>query len=175
MSVLALPVSLQDHIQGAEAASVTLVEYGDYQCPHCAEAHAMIREIQRQLGNSLRYVFRHFPWPDHPQSQQAAEAAEAAGAQGKFWAMHDRLFAAQDALDDGSLVEYAVELNLNVDRFLSEVTGDVHVPRILEDINSGTASGVCSTPALFVNEFRYCNTLDRDTLCVQIDRLMSAS
>ncbi len=175
MPALTSPVTHQDHIQGGEAAIVTLVEYGDYQCPHCAEVYRTIREIQQQLGDPLRLVFRHFPRPDlHSHSFHAAEAAEAAGAQGKFWEMHDRLFASQRALDDGSLVEYAVELDLEVNRFLAEMAADVYVPRIVADINSGTASGVSSTPALFINSSRYCDAFDCNSLLVLIDRWISS-
>ncbi|WP_088892349.1 DsbA family protein [Leptolyngbya ohadii] len=174
MSVLTAPVSQRDHIQGSEAAIVTLVEYGDYQCPHCAEVHKIIGAIQQQLGNSLRFVFRHFPQSElHPDSLHAAEAAEAAGSQGKFWEMHDRLFAAQNALDDGSLVEYAVDLNLEINQFLSEMAGDVHLPRITQDQESGTASGVCSTPALFLNGSRYCGSTNHNRLFEAIDRLIT--
>ncbi|MCU0550527.1 MAG: DsbA family protein [Leptolyngbya sp. Prado105] len=174
MSILTSPVSHLDHIQGSKSAIVTLVEYGDYQCPHCAKACKIIRAIQQQMGDSLRFVFRHFPQAQlHPDSLHAAEAAEAAGSQGKFWEMHDRLFAAQNALDDGSLVEYAVEMELDVDRFLSEMAGDIHVPHIVEDIESGTASGVCSTPTLFINEHHYDLALELESLRTQIQQKLT--
>src|SRR5919199_5615233 len=114
-SQLPLPVAERDHIQGPSTAPVTLVEYGDYECPYCGAAHPIVKEVQRRLGDRLRFVFRHFPLTNvHPHAQHAAEAAEAAGAQGKFWAMHDTLFEHQRALDDAHLEEHAAALGLDV-------------------------------------------------------------
>src|SRR5580765_3448668 len=107
---LTMPVGTRDHAQGPADAPVTLVEYGDYECPHCGRAHPIVKEVQRRLGSKLRFVFRHFPLKEiHPHAEHAAEAAEAAGAQGKFWEMHDRLFERQFALEDSSVLEYAAD------------------------------------------------------------------
>lgn len=171
MSVLALPVSSRDHIQGIETAIVTLVEYGDYQCPDCANAHGIIQEIQQQLGNQLRYVFRHFPCAEfHPQSQQAAEAAEAAAGQGKFWQIHDHLFANQHALTDGDLAEYAALLELDVMQFLRDMAEDVYAQRVQEDVDSGIQSGVCQTPTFFINRLRYEGTCNKEMLIASLTR-----
>src|SRR5881275_517537 len=111
-------VSQHDHQQGPETAPVTVVEYGDYECPYCGEAYPIVKEIQLRLGERLRFVFRNFPLKEaHPHAEHAAEAAEAAAGQGKFWQMHDSLFEHQQALDDAHLVRYAAELKLDVDRF----------------------------------------------------------
>ena len=110
-NVLTLPVGERDHCQGIASAPITLVEYGDYQSPDCAQAHHLIQFIQQRLGEQLRFVYRHFPCCNlHPEAQHAAEAAEAAGRQGKFWQIHDCLFANQQALHNGYLVDYATDL-----------------------------------------------------------------
>lgn len=171
MNLLALPVSDRDHVQGLLTAPIMLVQYGDYQCPHCAETHSIIQALQQQLGEQLCFVYRHFPCHDiHPDAQHAAEAAEAAGSQGKFWEMHDCLYANRQALSNGHLVEYAIALNLDFDQFLREVTGDVHVEHIKEDFESGKASGITTTPAFFINGFRYSNTLDQYALLGVIEQ-----
>lgn len=165
MNILTLPISSRDHRRGLTTASVTLVQYGDYQCPACADACLIVQEIKQLLGNRLCFVYRHFPQLElYPHGQHAAEAAEAAASQGKFWEMHDYLFAHQNALNDGFLVEYAVELNLDVQRFLQEVTGDFYVQRVLEDKESGRKSGIISTPTFFINCYRYDSDWNRDSL-----------
>lgn len=116
---LTQPVTERDQVQGLLSAAIILVQYGDYQCPHCKEAHAVIKQVQQQLGSELCFVFRHFPLTQiHPQAQQAAEVAEVASDQGMFWQMHEMLFAHQQALGDGYLVQYANDLGLNMSRFL---------------------------------------------------------
>src|SRR6185503_17619858 len=115
---LASPVTEEDHRQGLDEAPVTLVEYGDYECPHCGRAHPIVKEAQRRLGNKLRFVFRNFPLAEkHPHAVRAAEAAEAAGGQGKFWEMHDRLLEHQEALTDVNLVQHAMALELDATLF----------------------------------------------------------
>src|SRR5881396_2746169 len=117
-AALTLPVGERDHIQGPADAAVTLVEYGDYECPHCGRAYPIVKAIQKHMERKLRFVYRNFPLREsHPHAQCAAEAAEAAGAQGRFWEMHDRLFERQFALEDHNLLEYAAELGFDVDRF----------------------------------------------------------
>ena len=168
MTLLTLPVSGRDHIQGVETAAVTLVEYGDYQCPHCAEAHQTIKRLQQQLQGQLQFVFRHFPCiAVHPQAQQAAEAAEAAAGQGQFWQMHDCLLTQQHALEAADLVEHATGLGLDTLRFLRDLADRVYAERVQQHAASGLASGVRQTPTFFINRIRY----DGDLSCAA---LMSA-
>ena len=156
-STLTLPASpARDHIIGPADAAVTLVEYGDYECPFCAAANPIVKAIEAQAGDAIRFVFRHFPLTTmHPQAELAAEAAEAAAAQGKFWAMHDTLYANHPRLDDRSLLGYAASLGLDVDHFSREVGGHIYLPRINEDFMSGVRSGVNGTPSFFINGVRH--------------------
>jgi len=153
---LALPVAKRDHIQGPIDAPVTLVEYGDYECPYCGQTYPIIKSIQKRLGNRLCFAFRNFPLVNsHPHAQHAAEAAEAAGAQGKFWEMHDMLFENQEALDDEDIVRYATTLGLDANRVISEVLTGIHSARVREDFRSGARGGVNGTPTLFINGVRH--------------------
>jgi protein-disulfide isomerase len=149
---LSVPVGERDHIRGPTTAPITLVEYGDYQCPHCATAHPIIIELGRRLGDRLRVVFRNFPRPErHPHAEHAAEAA---GAQGKFWQMHDLLFEHfkhQPALEEANLVGFAAELGLDLERFERELAEHVHAARVREDVDGGLRSGVNRTPTFFIN------------------------
>ena len=141
-----------DHTRGAEAAAVTLVEYGDFECPFCGEAYRIVREVERRYGERVRFVFRHFPQPEiHPYAQRAAEVAEAAAAQGKFWEMHDYLFEHQPSLAVPDLLRYAADLGLDVDRIRTELEERVYRDRVLADVASGQQSGVPGTPGFFVN------------------------
>lgn len=159
------PVGERDHAQGPADAAVTLVEYGDYECPHCGRAYPIVKEVQRRLGTALRFVFRNFPLKEsHPHAEHAAEAAEAAGAQGKFWEMHDALYEHQDALDDRSLVRYAAALGLDGDTFEHELRTHVHKTRVHEDFMSGVRSGVNGTPTFFIDGVRFDDSWDPDTL-----------
>ena len=150
--LLTLPVSRQDHAQGPAAANITLVEYGDYHSAQCAAAHLWVKTLQKQMGERLRFVFRHFPQAGLP--PHAAEAAEAAGRQGRFWEMHDTLFARYPALGSGFLVEYADALGMDIRRFLQDMTQDVSLNRVRRDRESGVQSGVLETPTFFVNGVR---------------------
>lgn len=153
---LIVPVSDRDHSQGNPTAKITLVEYGDYQCPDCQIAHNFIPLIQKQLGEQLRFVFRHFPQPHlHPEAYHAAEAAETAASQNKFWDMHAHLFQHQHQLTDSYLVEYAIALFLDVNQFLAEMASDRHFARVQADIDSGIQSGVLKTPTFFINDTKY--------------------
>ena len=155
-AVLAVPVSERDHIRGPANAPITLVEYGEFECPFCGMAYPVVRELGRRLGDRLRIVFRHFPLRDqHPHAQRAAEAAEAAAAQGKFWEMHDRLFERQQALDDAQLTRYAAELGLDTERFRRELSEQRHRARVQDDVLSGLHSGVRGTPMFFINGMRH--------------------
>ena len=160
-SSLLVPPSAQDHIQGVLSAKVVLVMYGDYQCSRSANVYKMIKAIKRELSAAfgedyLCFIFRHFPQTQiYPHAQRAAQAAVAAAAQGKFWLMSDTLFDHQQRLENGYLVEYANDLGLDIPQFLKELSKQVHVDRINEDIEGGMQSGVTTTPALFINGIRY--------------------
>jgi Na+/H+ antiporter NhaA len=163
---LAEPVDPErDHIRGAEDAPVTLLEYGDYECPYCGIAEAAVRELLASMGDDVRYVWRHLPLNDvHPSAQLAAEAAEAAGAQGAFWPMHDVLLAHQDELRPMHLRRYAEQLGLDVERFRDELRRREHLPRVADDVGSADASGVAGTPSFFINGRRHEGGYDIDTL-----------
>jgi protein-disulfide isomerase len=146
------PVTRLDHVRGAERARITLVEYGDFECPYCAGAEPALRQLLALHPSTLRLVFRHFPLEGvHPHALLAAEASEAAGAQGRFWEMHDLLLARQSHLDAAHLREYAAELGLDLARFTAEMDDEVYRQRVREHIAGGNASGVRGTPGLFVN------------------------
>jgi protein-disulfide isomerase len=162
---LTLPVSAHDHAAGPADAPVTLVEYGDYECPHCGAAYPIVKEIQKRLGDRLRFVFRNFPLTQiHPHAAHAAEAAEAAGAQGRFWEMHDWLFEHQRHLGDALLVRAAETLGLDTGRVRRELEEGIHHPRVREDFMSGVRSGVNGTPTFFINGQRYDGSWDPETL-----------
>lgn len=165
------PVGERDHVQGPDDAPVTLVEYGDYECPHCREVTPVIEELRGRFGDRLRYVYRHFPIrSSHPHAQLAAEAAEAAGAQGKFWEMHGLLFDHQGALDRSNLLEYAASLGLDVERFERELSEHTYAQRVRQDFQSGMRSGAGGTPAFFLNGVRYDGPWDLDSLRVEIEK-----
>jgi protein-disulfide isomerase len=155
MSQLSKPVTFADHAQGPQDAPVTLVEYGDFECPHCGAAHPIIKTIQRHLGDRLRFVYRHFPLTQiHPHAQHAAEMAEAAGYQGKFWAMHDTLFDNQAALEDEDLVAYAEALGIDGRWAASALVAHTFAENVRQDFITGVRSGVNGTPTFFVNGVR---------------------
>ncbi len=160
-SSLLVPPSTQDWMQGVLSAKVVLVMYGDYQCPRSADVYKVIKAIKRELSASfgedyLCFIFRHFPQIQiHPHAQRAAQAAEAAAVQGQFWSMHDTLFIHQQQLESGYLVEYANDLGLDIPQFLKDLSKQVHIDRINEDIEGGIQSGVTTAPALFINNIRY--------------------
>lgn len=151
------PVDLgRDHVRGRVDAPLELVEYGDVECPFCGRATGVLSELRRRFGDDMHYVFRHLPLPDvHPHAELAAEAVEAAGAQGAFWAMHDRLFAHQDQLEAGELLDHAAALGLDLGRFARELGDGTHAARVREDVASAEASGVGGTPTFFVNGVRH--------------------
>jgi protein-disulfide isomerase len=156
MARLAMDVGARDHAQGPATAPVTLVEYGDFECPYCLAAVPIVADLQQVLGDQLRYAFRHFPLTRiHPHAQHAAEAAEAAGAQGRFFEMHHVLFGHQDALADDQLAGYAGDLGLDMTRFRSELDGHVHAGRVREDLRGGLSSGATGTPTFFLDGVRY--------------------
>ena len=166
----------EDHAQGSGAARVTLMEYGDFQCPSCGEAYPVLREVQRAFGPNLRFIFRHFPLRDsHPHASIAAEASEAAAAQGKFWEMLDRLFEHQDALDERSLLRHARKIGLDLPRFERDLLGRSHTRRVERDVESGRASGVRGTPSLFINGIPYRGPRDRASLVAALARAAVAA
>ncbi|MBX6749966.1 MAG: Na+/H+ antiporter NhaA [Micromonosporaceae bacterium] len=158
---LAVPVDPErDHIRGPMDAPVTVVEYGDFECPHCGQAEPVIRELLADYGD-VRYVWRHLPLTDvHPHAQLAAEAAEAAAAQGAFWAMHDRLFQHQDALTMADLVRYADQLGLDVEAFERDLRERTHADRVAADLESADLSSVSGTPTFFINGRRHHGAYD---------------
>jgi protein-disulfide isomerase len=164
-SKLTLPLVGRDHIQGTVDAPVTLLEYGDYECPYCGEAYAIVKAIQERLDGRLCFTFRNFPLTNsHPHAERAAEAAEAAGAQGRFWEMHDLLFENQDSLEIQNLTEYASALDLDAQQLVGEVLSRVHLARVREDFQSGARSGVNGTPTFFINGVRYDGPVTADEL-----------
>jgi len=168
---LVVPVRASDHVLGPATAPVTLVEYGDFECPHCGMAHAVLEELLAAAGDQLRFVFRNFPLTTvHPHAENAAEAAEAAGAQGRFWEMHDLLFEHQTALEDDDLVAYAAALGLNQARFIRELTSHTYATKVREDFTGGVRSGVNGTPTFFVNGYRHDDSFDLPTLAKAIAR-----
>jgi NhaA family Na+:H+ antiporter len=168
---LKLPVSDRDHVRGPADARVTLVEYGDYECPHCRQVAPIIEEIRDRFGDQLRYVFRHLPISKlHPHAQLAAEAAEAAAVQGKFWEMHDLLFREVEPLHKARLMALAGGLELDLERFERDLDEHVHADRVREDFRSGVRSGASGTPSIFLNGVRYDGPWDLDSLIAEIAR-----
>jgi Na+/H+ antiporter NhaA len=174
---LAVSVSPErDHLRGPDHAPVTLVEYGDFECPYCGQAEPVLRELLRDQGD-VRYVWRHLPLNDvHPNAQLAAEAAEAAAVQGAFWEMHDLLLDQQRALARADLIGYASELGLDVDRFAEDLEKHTGAPRVAEDVDGADLSSVTGTPTFFVNGRRHYGAYDIDTLtrAVQAARARAA-
>jgi protein-disulfide isomerase len=163
---LTVPVNIgSDHIRGSVNAPITIVEYGDFECPYTGGAYPVIKELTKQFNEKVYFVYRNFPLNDiHPHAQHAAEAAEAAAAQDKFWQMHDYLFEHQKALDDNHLLEYAQKVGLNIDRFKKEMSEHVYAHLINKSLKSGIDSGVEGTPTFFINGERYEDSWDLDTL-----------
>ena len=163
---LAVPVDPErDHIRGGEEAPVTLLEYGDYECPYCGRAEEVIRELLADFGDDLRYVWRYLPLNDvHTHAQQAAEAAEAAADQGAFWPMHDLLITHQDALELPDLERHAADIGLDVERFSENLRERRNAPRVADDVDSADLSGVTGTPSFFVNGRRHDGGYDLTTL-----------
>jgi protein-disulfide isomerase len=165
LSRLLLPIQPDDHVQGSADARLTLVEYGDYECPACGTLFLTIRQLHQQMGVDVRIVYRHYPFSGrHPHAQLAAEAAEAAGAQGKFWEMHDLLFEHQGALEQKHLTGYAQQLTLDRNTFGKALKDRTFEERVREDFRRGVANGVYGTPGLFVNGVRHDGALDAQSI-----------
>jgi protein-disulfide isomerase len=149
---LAIPVTAVDHALGTEHSPVTVVEYGDFECPICKQAAPAVKLMLERFGARTRFVFRHFPVESaHPHAMHAAQAAEAAGGQGKFWQMHDLLFDNQRHLKMANLREYAQRLELDMPRFIAEMDDEIYLQRVREHMAGGTRSHVRGTPTFFIN------------------------
>lgn len=159
-----------DHIAGPVDAPLTLVEYGDFECPYCARATGVTHELRQRFGDRLRYVFRHLPLPDvHPHAVLAARAAVAAGAQGRFWEMHDLLYRHQDKLEFEDIAAYAIELGLDIERFLDAIDDEETAERVRADTASAEASGALGTPTFFVGDRRHTGPYDAETLARELE------
>jgi protein-disulfide isomerase len=159
------PLSDEDHVIGSLEAPVTLVEFGDFECPFCGQASQILAAIEETLGDAIRFGFRHFPLTTaHPHALLAAEAAEAAAAQGQFWEMYERLYAHQHALQPGHLARYAEAIGLDLDLFRGDLRSHRHLEKIQTQIRSGALSGVNGTPTFFINGVRYDGSWDYDNL-----------
>jgi protein-disulfide isomerase len=162
---LTVPVGKDDHVLGPADAPVTLVEYGDYQCPGCGAAYPMVKAIMKRLGTKLRFVFRNMPLNEiHPNAELAAEAAEAAAAQGKFWEMHDALYEHQEQLGPDLVTRIAKRLNLDMPRFQEDLASRRFRDHVKRDFSGGVRSGVNGTPTFFIDGVRYDGTLDEQSL-----------
>jgi protein-disulfide isomerase len=156
-----VPVTKNDHSLGDEHAPITLVEYGDFECPHCGHAHPIVKGIQRDFGKRLRFVYRHFPLTQiHPHAESAAETSEFAGASGRFWEMHDLLFENQDRLSMSLFLELAAALELPAPALRSALATGEFAPKVRSDFMGGVRSGVNGTPTFFVNGNRYDGPVD---------------
>jgi protein-disulfide isomerase len=170
MSTLKIPVSPEDHAEGSADAAVTLVEYGDYECPHCRAAHSVVKKLQRHFKGSLRFVYRNFPLTQiHPNAQAAAESAEFAGSKGKFWQMHDQLFHRQDDLSFELYQLLAVELELDAGELARALEEGTYSERVRADFSGGVRSGVNGTPTFFINGDRHNGPADYETLVEAIE------
>ena len=168
---LAAPIGPEDHVQGPAGANITLVQYGDYECPYTRMSGYSVRALQQELGDTLRFVFRHFPLADiHPHARAAALAAEAAALQGEpsFWAMHEQLFAHQTALEDADLRRYAADLGLDLARFDRDRKSSAIAARVDREVASGERSGVEGTPTFFIDGLRHDGPHDMQTLRMAI-------
>jgi protein-disulfide isomerase len=166
-------IEQNDHVTGPADAAVTIVEYGDYQCPYTARAYGVLEDIRARLDGKLRLAYRHLPLSHlHPDSQRAAEAAEAAAAQGKFWQMHGALFGCQGELDPDALHEVAEGLGLEVRRFETDLERGIHRERVLADVARAHADGASGTPTFFINGERYHGDSDAASLGAAIEKAL---
>lgn len=167
---LRVPVSDKDHIQGDPVAKCTLVEYGDYECPHCGHAHPIVKRIQKHFGKKLRFVFRNFPLAEmHPHAESAAETAEFAGAHKKFWEMHDSLFENQESLGGPLYLQLTEQLGLSREGLRVAMDSREFLPRVKNDFTGGVRSGVNGTPTFFINGKRHDGSFEYDDLVEAID------
>jgi protein-disulfide isomerase len=170
MASLKIPVTSEDHVQGDASALITLVEYGDYECPHCGHAHPIVKRVQKHFGGKLRFVFRNFPLNEiHPNAESAAEAAEFAGASGHFWEMHDAIFENQENFGLPLLFELAGRLGLSETDLSNALTNQEYTPRVREDFLGGVRSGVNGTPTFFINGQRHDGRFEFEDLVAGIE------
>ena len=161
MPRLTPPVNKNDHILGPGDGSLELVEYGDYQCPHCGAAHPVVKQIQHAFGKELTFVFRHFPLSNvHEYALPAAITAEAAARQNKFWQMHDTIFENQALLNDHAFIEFAQAIGLNISKFKMDVLDETLAEKVESHFESGVRSGVNGTPSFFINGHKYNGSYD---------------
>lgn len=166
------PIGAHDHVRGPRSALISLVEYGDFECPYCRGAVDIVNGLQQALGDHFSFTFRHFPMREaHPHAQHAAEVAEAAAAQGHFWEMHDRLFVGQNALVDQSLVVYARELDLDAETVAQQLAEHTHAAHVEQQRQSGIASGVTGTPTFFIDGVRYDGSVSLPKMLAAIQQL----
>jgi protein-disulfide isomerase len=176
MATLKVLVTPEDHAQGAENAEVTLVEYGDYECPHCARAYPIAKQLQKHFGKKLRFVFRNFPLSEmHPQAEAAAETAEFAGSKGKFWEMHDLIFENQPRLGPELFVELSEQLDLSSAALQEALQQATFQKRVRADFSGGVRSGVNGTPTFFINGHRHDDSFDYETLVAAISGAAKAA
>lgn len=165
MAKLTPPVNKDDHAQGSPDAPVTLVEYGDFQCPHCGAAHPILKQLQQMHGKNMRLIFRHFPLSNsHPMAIPAAMAAEAAARQGKFWEMHDMIFEHQDQLSPEAFIKFAGKLKLDIKTFEADSEDVSLAEKVDASFESGVRSGVNGTPSFFINGAKYNGGYDAASL-----------
>jgi protein-disulfide isomerase len=175
MSMLKVPVGNEDHIEGSLDAPVSLVEYGDYECPHCGRAYPIVKRVQRHFGKRLAFVFRNFPLTQiHRYAQAAAESAEFAGSKGKFWAMHDLLFENQDRLGPELFEELASNLGLDPAELQQALADGAFTARVRADFTGGVRSGVNGTPTFFINGQRHNGPSEYESLVKKIDEALQA-
>jgi len=166
-----LPITYKDHIRGRNGAQLTMVEFGDYECPDCGRAYWDILKIEKIFGDRFRFVFRHYAYAKiHPNAELAGQAAEAAGAQGKFWEMHDLLFRDQGALRMKDIKARAEALDLDVPLFERDLKSEKYLDIVRADFRTGVQNGVFGTPGIFVNGVRINGATDFDTLCLALER-----
>jgi protein-disulfide isomerase len=165
MAMLKVPIASTDHVQGDEKAPITLVEYGDYQCPHCGHAYPIIKQVQRRFGERLRFVYRNFPLNEiHPNAESAAESAEFAAAHARFWEMHDAIFENQQALGLSLFAELAQSLGLSQADLRNALANREYAEKVREDFIGGVRSGVNGTPTFFINGRRHDGPFEFDDL-----------
>jgi protein-disulfide isomerase len=173
---LAVPVGERDHSQGPATAAVTLVQYGDYECPYTRQATTIVRAIQPQLGDQLRFVFRNFPLTEiHPHALNAALTAEAAAVQGKFWQMHDYIFHHQHTLEVVDLTHFAEAVGLDMQQYARDRAEQGSLARIEEDMEGGERSGVQGTPTFFINGVLYLGSWEQDALLAALEAASQGS
>ena len=180
MATLKVPVTPDDHIQGDSNARITLVEYGDYECPYCGRAYYSVKNLQARYGQQLRFVFRNFPLTQiHPYAEPAAETAEFAGAHKHFWEMHDGLYENQDRLGLGLFFELAESLGLSASSLRRALTTHQYLDKVRNDFLGGVRSGVNGTPTFFINNVRHDGSYEFEDLAAAIDahlfRMLAAS